>query len=882
MNINRILITLLVLVTMVTGGWAKTVVNVTRQTATVIQYSTVYVGEVIVDGKPAFHYLYSDDISNGSTVLGSLWQSLKNFKGGVYSAMLTNYYDLPDENKGIALCSNSDYVSMMNADWTDASQAGLACLANTGVVSSSSNDLFQSDADFAARCTFEENADIVDNAGNNFVISGPLGKLSSTNTDNVTYSVDNGELVKHIDRQIDYTCESITVIYTKAELSSPLTFEAVEDGTISVSWNDGTTPSLDVIQYNLNNTGWTDVTWNTPIDLAANDVICFRGDNGTCHNESEWAGFHFECSEDCYVYGNVMSVIDKDGFATNTTLTKPYAFYQLFTRADGTPNSTILNHPTRDLVLPATTLTNTCYMDMFAGCQGLTRSPELPATTLTYACYKEMFKNCTGLTKAPALPATTLTPSCYYQMFYGCTGLTTAPELAATTLESECYCEMFSGCTGLTTAPALPATTLTLSCYWEMFGGCTGLTTAPELPATTLANYCYQWMFYNCTNLTTAPALPATTLAIGCYQGMFESCTRLENAPELPATTLAASSYSSMFYNCTSLNYVKCLATDISAEYCTSYWLYDVATTGTVVKAAEMNDWAVGPDANGDVNGIPTGWTVEDYFDPYATPLTLEAASDGEITFNYTLSLYHDAELTDIEYQMNGGAWTTYTWNDPIPVFTGDKVAFRGNNDSYFGNGKGYESRITSTADVYVYGNVMSLINPTEYPTLKTLTGKDAFSHLFAKAGTNAWEFVSNTTIQNHPTKDLVLPATTLTNMCYMDMFAGCEGLTRAPELPATEMTVSCYAEMFTGCTNLTKAPALPTTTFTPYGQDPVTFEEYGSIDCYMSMFSFCENLTEAPELPATTLVHGVLPEYVPGLYEPRKSSRTASSNRGR
>ena len=42
MNINRILITLLALVTMVTGGWAanKTVVNVTRQTATVTQYST--------------------------------------------------------------------------------------------------------------------------------------------------------------------------------------------------------------------------------------------------------------------------------------------------------------------------------------------------------------------------------------------------------------------------------------------------------------------------------------------------------------------------------------------------------------------------------------------------------------------------------------------------------------------------------------------------------------------------------------------------------------------------------------------------------------------------------------------------------------------------
>lgn len=745
---KRIFITLLALVTMITGGWAKTVVNVNGQTAVVVSYSTVYVGEVVVDGQQSFYYLYSEDINNGSTVLGSLWKSLSNFKGGAYSAMLTNYYDMSSDNKGIAFCSNSDYVSKMNADWKDAYKAGLACLANTGVVSSSSNDLYQTDADFAARCTFEEGAEIVDNAGNDFVISGPLGKLSATNTDNVTYKVIDGELVKYVDRQIDYTCESVTVIYTKAELSSPLTFEAVEDGTITVNLDDDVT--FKPIQYNLNNAGWTDVTWGTSISLAANDVICFRGDNGTCYATDEmnyWAGFHFEPSNRVYVYGNMMSLIDKDDFATNTTLTETYTFFHLFQRSDYEPATAILNHPTKDIVLPATTLTAYCYDGLFADAPNISRAPKLPATTLA----------------------------------------------------DWCYSEMFSG---------------------------TAITTAPVLPATTLADACYSDMFMNCTNLTTAPDLPAATLVEGCY--------------------------SSMFAGCTSLNYVKCLATDISADYCTSGWMRNVAATGTFVKAAGMEYWTTGDD------GIPAGWTVEDYFDPYTTPLTLEAATDGEITFNYTLSLYHDAELTDIEYQMNGGAWTTYTWNNPIPVVTGDKVAFRGNNASYFGNGKGYESRISSTADVYVYGNIMSLINSTDFATLTTLTGKDAFSHLFAVAGTDPWEVVANTAIKSHPTRELVLPATTLTNMCYMNMFAGCQGLTRAPELPATDMPVACYASMFEGCTGLTQAPALPTTTFTPYGQNPVTYEEYGSIDCYMSMFKDCTSLTEAPALPATTLVHGV------------------------
>ena len=114
-----------------------------------------------------------------------------------------------------------------------------------------------------------------------------------------------------------------------------------------------------------------------------------------------------------------------------------------------------------------------------------------------------MFFRCTSLTTAPELPATTLAESCYNNMFDGCSYLTTAPELPATTLDSNCYSGMFKGCTSLTTAPELPATTLANYCYSDMFNGCTSLTTAPELPATTLANYCYLGMFSGCKKLNT-------------------------------------------------------------------------------------------------------------------------------------------------------------------------------------------------------------------------------------------------------------------------------------------------------------------------------------------------------------------------------------------
>ena len=152
----------------------------------------------------------------------------------------------------------------------------------------------------------------------------------------------------------------------------------------------------------------------------------------------------------------------------------------------------------------------------------------------------------------------------------------------------------------------LPATTLINGCYSNMFQNCTSLTTAPALPATTLAANCYSSMFTGCTSLTTAPALPATTLVDGCYASMFWNCSNLTTAPDLPATTLVQGCYHTMFRQCSKLNSIKCLATDISADNCTNYWLYNTNITGIFTKAASMSSWPTG------TSGIPSGWTVED------------------------------------------------------------------------------------------------------------------------------------------------------------------------------------------------------------------------------------------------------------------------------
>jgi len=65
-----------------------------------------------------------------------------------------------------------------------------------------------------------------------------------------------------------------------------------------------------------------------------------------------------------------------------------------------------------------------------------------------------------------------------------------------------------------------------------------------------------------------------------------------------------------MFDGCTKLSAVTCLATDISADECTTYWLDGVAATGTFTKAASMTDWPSG------IHGIPDGWTRVPYVAP--------------------------------------------------------------------------------------------------------------------------------------------------------------------------------------------------------------------------------------------------------------------------
>lgn len=181
--------------------------------------------------------------------------------------------------------------------------------------------------------------------------------------------------------------------------------------------------------------------------------------------------------------------------------------------------------------------------------------------------------------------------------------------------------------------------------------------------------------------------------------------------------------------------------------------------------------------------------------------LTFEILSSGNI--NWCCN-NNSPTLSTIEYRKNGGEWISITSSMNgvnIGVVAGDILEFRGDNAAYsdgstrfgmFGDGK-------TTAQFKAKGNIMSLINSTDFENLKSFTSNYTFRAMFNRCSTLM------------DISELVLPATGLTTGSYRFMFQACTSITTAPKLPATTLTSECYQGMFAGCSSLNKIECLAT-----------------------------------------------------------------------
>lgn len=258
--------------------------------------------------------------------------------------------------------------------------------------------------------------------------------------------------------------------------------------------------------------------WNTyTIALSGNENkltgdVLFRGNNKTAFyfDDGTNGGFlNFYSEGPAELSGDLTSLLNN--FGGNVALT-PNAFRKMFEFAvyiTSAPN------------LPSTTLGDSCYCEMFSGCNALLHAPELPATTLEPRCYQGMFLNCVGLVSAPELPATVLANSCYLQMFKGCSALVSAPELKAEVAATRCYNAMFYGCEGLTNVPFIHITTPATACFGDMFNGCVAV---PSYHFATLNNSTNTFSNNNaCAEFVIDDETPPT-IASSTISGLKNSC----------------------------------------------------------------------------------------------------------------------------------------------------------------------------------------------------------------------------------------------------------------------------------------------------------------------------------------------------------------------
>jgi hypothetical protein len=212
-------------------------------------------------------------------------------------------------------------------------------------------------------------------------------------------------------------------------------------------------------------------------------------------------------------------------------------------------------------------------------------------------------------------------------------------------------------------------------------------------------------------------------------------------------------------------------------------------------------------------------------FDPVDIPLTFEAKAAGTTV---TLNRVGNAPSVSLQTSRDGITWSTYSIGSPITLDSvGDKVMFHGMNAQYATSPSDYHN-FSIIDSCYVYGNIMSLIDATNYATTTSLG--NSVDNQYALACL----FQGCTGLYTHTVKALALPATELTRYCYSQMFSGCTHLTVAPELPtgedsADDLQEGCYQGMFEGCTSLTASPELPAKALVR--------------GCYASMFSGCSNL---------------------------------------
>ena len=240
------------------------------------------------------------------------------------------------------------------------------------------------------------------------------GKVTAFSAGEATITVSSPQISQSVSFKVVVNAISAEQL-AAVDKTTPLTFLPQDDGKITVTFNNGITLAGD-IHFTINDGQEQTIAKNTAgafdIEVKKGDVVQLYSQNSALGGGSSSAAraltravdegakyINIRPSMKTEIFGNVTSLLKgKDNLESATTIEANNAFYGLFAGADK-----LVNNDERLLVLPATTLTEGCYQDMFNGCKGIEKAPELPAPKLEKNCYQEMFYDCAKLNHVKCL-----------------------------------------------------------------------------------------------------------------------------------------------------------------------------------------------------------------------------------------------------------------------------------------------------------------------------------------------------------------------------------------------------------------------------------------------------------------------------------------------
>lgn len=177
------------------------------------------------------------------------------------------------------------------------------------------------------------------------------------------------------------------------------------------------------------------------------------------------------------------------------------------------------------------------------------------------------------------------------------------------------------------------------------------------------------------------------------------------------------------------------------------------------------------------------------------------------------------APSVSMQYSLDGSRWQTFSVGSTvITLDDGESVFFRGTGSSgvYATSEKNY-NRFVMSGVIEASGNIMSLVDPTNFESITAFTKSYTFCGLFDECSS----------LVTAPE----LPVDGLYGYAYRHMFRACTSLVEAPVLPASIIKASAYIEMFDGCSSLSSATILGETST--------------DINACLRMFRNCTSLTK-------------------------------------